>query len=241
MIRYYGVILGLVVGAGSWLIRRGLAESLRPIWDKYYPLLLILALIGARAYHVVDQWSYYRGRPQEVVFVWQGGLSYWGALVGLGLGLMLIKNIHRLDWWRLTDPVFTYLPLMQAFGRLANWVNSEIVGWPTSGWGGYLPPSVRPPGMSRFDYYQPVFWYEAGLNLALFGLIWLIRRVKPVRGYVTAVYLAGYGLIRVGLEFVRLPVNSFVVAGVNINLILAIWMTLAGVGLGWYLNRRLTA
>lgn len=162
MFHWYGMIVG--VAAVVWW---SLAEFLEPKLKKVIPTLLILALIGARVYHVLDYCEYYQIERAAVLRVWEGGLSIWGALLlGGGYGLFYARSMI----WAVVTP----LPIAQAIGRLANYVNGEftnaVLGIPW--WG-----------------------MEAILDLVLFGVMWQVKREWRL-----GVYLVGYGLIRLALE-----------------------------------------
>lgn len=168
----YGLIVG--IAAAVWW---SVAERLEPKLKKTIPILLLLALVGARAYHVFEYWQYYQTDVLATLRVWEGGLSIWGAIMA-GMGYMwftvnskrYMPTEPRYIWSALVTP----LPLAQAIGRLANGVNGEftnlVLGIPW--WG-----------------------MEAVLDLILFGVIWYTKKEWRV-----GVYLIGYSLIRLALE-----------------------------------------
>lgn len=192
----YGLIVGLGILAGFqasiWLAKK-----------RKIPVQLIEGLfwwaigggiIGARLYHVIDKWQeIYSVDPKMALFVWNGGLGIWGAVIGGMAGLWLGKrffdfaqndNIQKVKLVDLLDVGTFGLPLGQAIGRWGNYFNNEIVG--KNG--------------------EPLFFYESVLNLVLFGI--LVKLVKLDKfgknsGTITGVYLIGYGLIRFILEPLR--------------------------------------
>lgn len=170
--------------------------------DRLVMFLVPVALIGARLYHVMDTWWYYRENLVEVFYVWQGGLGIFGALA---LGAVLVR------WYEIRLGVREHffslfagiLPLVQGLGRVANFLNGE--GYGVGG--------------------RPVWLYEAVLNLMLFwALSWLWKKRKDL---VLSGYLAGYGLIRFWVEIYR--IDTWVVEGVKVGQILGLGMVvLAG-------------
>ena len=180
----YGLLLGLAIlaafQASLWLAkRRGIEEKLI---EKLFFFVVIDGIIGARIYHVVDKWGeIYSLNPQSVLYIWNGGLGIWGAIIGGVAGLFLGVRVARVRiyWKDLLDVVFFGLPLGQAIGRWGNFFNNEIVG--KNG--------------------EPLFLYESVLNLLLFAIIWRWR--EKFRGKIVGVYLIGYGLIRLLLEPLR--------------------------------------
>ncbi len=101
MLRWYSVILALAVGAGIWLAakeaeRKGFKKN--DIYDAA-TWILATALVGARLFHVIDHWpDEYAANPIEALFVWQGGLAIWGALIGSLLAITMLAWRRR---WRL--------------------------------------------------------------------------------------------------------------------------------------------
>lgn len=146
----YGLIVG--IAAAIWW---SIAEYLEPRLKKIIPGILLLSLVGARAYHVFEYWDYYQSNNAAIFRVWEGGLSIWGALL-LGGGYLYL--VARKSTWAVITP----LPLAQAIGRVANGVNGEfnnlVLGIPW--WG-----------------------MEAILDLILFVMIVRIKREWRLLGY----------------------------------------------------------
>src|SRR3989304_9734895 len=99
-LRWYGLILMIAMAVGIWLTareaeRKGLRKD--EIYDS--ALWIILAgLIGARLFHVLDHWSHeYAANPVRALYIWEGGLAIWGALIG---GLIAAALIARRRRWR---------------------------------------------------------------------------------------------------------------------------------------------
>ncbi len=162
MFHLYGIVVG--TAAVCWW---SMAEFLEPKLKKVIPTILILALIGARTYHVLEYFEYYQTDIVAIPRLWEGGLSIWGALLfGGGYAILFARNMI----WAIVTP----LPLAQAIGRLANYINGEFTN-PVLG--------------------VPWWGMEAILDLVLFGVIWCAKREWRL-----GVYLFGYVLIRLALE-----------------------------------------
>ncbi len=186
----YGLIIGLAILSG-WQIsseyakRQGIKNELV---GKIAWWVIIGGLIGARAYHVIDFWKrYYHFNYLKCLYLWQGGLGIWGGIVGGIIGLIgynWLGNKTKINFWKLLDLTVIGVPLGQAIGRLGNWINGELYG--KNG--------------------EPLFLWEAGLNLILFGILWQIGKKKlstTKNKSITGIYLIGYGLIRMSLENFR--------------------------------------
>lgn len=211
---WYGLLLGLAIGVGWWLIlRQAHRHKLNVSFLETSFIWLILGgLIGARLYHVITDWPRYQANIAAIFFIWQGGLSIIGAVMG---GLVVL-------WWLVRrradlkaqlgdylDLSVFGLPLAQAVGRVGNYVNQELYGLPTQlPWKIFIDSAHRLPGYESVAYYHPLFAYEA-LALIFFaaGLWWWESHKHAVRlgtGRLFAVYVAYYALVRFGLDFLRL-------------------------------------
>lgn len=170
MFHLYGLFIGLAIVVGY-----SVAEKLEPKVTKIAPWVIVGGLIGARLYHVVDMWEYYGQNLGQILAVWNGGMSIWGALIGGTIAWLLVGR----GSWEVLGASAVALPLAQAIGRIGNGVNEEftnkVLGLP---------------------------WWSAELilDLFLFGVLWgLTRRGSSAQARVV-IYLLGYGLIRYLLQ-----------------------------------------
>lgn len=173
---------------------------------------IIPGLIGARLYHVVDEWSLYANDPASALAVWNGGLGILGGLAGGLFGLWLFWRIHRskAPWQRepflrLLDIYAPSVLLAQAIGRFGNWTNQEAFGQPTAlPWGIFISPDHRPDLYAAFDRFHPTFFYEAAFDfIGLALLLWLRPRLRAKPGAVLGAYMVIYGAGRFLVEFFR--------------------------------------
>lgn len=132
---------------------------------------------------------------------WQGGLGIWGAVIGGALGLSIYTARRKKSFLVKADVVATVLPLGHAIGRWGNFFNSEISARPTS-----LPWAVN----GR----HPLFLYESLLDFILFLILARTAGKAPPDGRLLSIYLAGYGVIRFFLEFLR--INPWKVGVLNV-------------------------
>jgi phosphatidylglycerol---prolipoprotein diacylglyceryl transferase len=212
----YGLMLGLAIVA-SWSLSSGLAKKKEVNFEKLEGLIMATilgGLIGARIYHVIDYWnSYYALSPIKVLYLWEGGLAIWGAVIGGAVTLMAgykvqIKNLGKLKLMELLDLGAYGMPVAQAIGRLGNYANGELVG--KNG--------------------EPLFAIEAILNLVLFGVIWKYMR-NTKSGMILGTYLIGYGLIRLALEKLR-PEE---IIWYSLGLPMAMWMSMVAIAIGTWI------
>src|SRR3989304_6862910 len=136
MIRWYSLIvtLAIVVGVGiAWreAKRRGLAEK---HFNDAILWVIIAGLIGARRFPVLDHWTHeYAANPIRALYIWEGGLAIWGAIIG---GLIVGALIAWRRGWRfpkLLDAAAPGQVLAQAIGRIACVLTGDAMGKPTNG------------------------------------------------------------------------------------------------------------
>ena len=211
----YGLLMALGILAGAWVA----ARKDKKIWDA---LLWVVGggIIGARAYHVIDLWSYYQQHIAEIPAVWHGGLGIFGGILGGVIGLGIYTRNKKI-FLKLLNAGAVGLPLGQAIGRLGNFFNQELYGRPTSlPWGIYIKPENRLVEVMDFERFHPLFLYEMIWDLIIFLI--LFRFVKKRQ---FAVYLVLYGLGRFFLEFLRIDPwkigNIDVAQGISVILVIS--------------------
>lgn len=204
MVRWYGVIVVTAIAVGVWLAARE-AERKGFKKDEVYDSALWVVLgglIGARVFHVLDHWPHeYAMNPVRALYVWEGGLAIWGGVLG---GLIAVALLARRCGWRLPrllDAIAPGLVLAQAIGRLACIITGDAMGKPTAGPFGfaYTNPDAMVPELGV--YYTPMPVYEIIANLAIFALLWRLRKKHWPDGLLFLIYLALYSAARFMLAF----------------------------------------
>jgi phosphatidylglycerol:prolipoprotein diacylglycerol transferase len=205
-IHWYGVMVALGFMAGLWTAsRRGLLSGIpaEKIVDLG-PWLIVGTILGARILYVVSYWhEAFEGRPFIDVFkVWEGGLVFYGGLIGATVAGILYLRIHKLPVWKVADVVAPSIALGYVFGRMGCLLNGCCYGracdlpWAIS----Y--PSDNPLHPPTFPVH-PTQVYESLLNLVLYGaLAWLYRH-KKFDGQVFGTYLVCYAFLRSFVELFR--------------------------------------
>jgi len=193
------------------------------------------------------------GDPLEVFEVWKGGMSFHGAMIGVGVAMAGFAIANRVSVLGVADLVAACEPIGQCFGRLANFINGELWGRPTGlPWGmifcnshiqpqdGHCPADVQAPdGQWVHVARHPSQLYEAALEgIVLFLLLrFATHRLKWLQrpGAVTGLWLIGYGAIRIVLETVRNPDDGMpdFPLGLTMGMMLSVPMILVGSYLLW--------
>ena len=184
------------------------------------------------------------GERLELLQMWTGGMSFHGGFLGVALAIIWFARKHDARLLSLSDLIAPVVPIGLFFGRLANFINGELWGRITDApWAirfcnariletyGYCPAGDAPRHPSQL--------YEAGLEgLVLFGVLWLAVwkwRLLTKPGYVTGLFLFGYGLSRALLENVRQPDAGLenLPLHLTMGMILSTPMIVAGAWLIW--------
>lgn len=197
---------------------------------------MILALIGARLYHVLtpppsmaavgitSPMDYFRN-PGQLLNFRSGGLGIYGGLAGGALGLWLYTRRQRIPTLVWSDLGVIAVALGQAIGRWGNFFNQELYGRPTSlPWAVQIEPVYRLSGYESFAAFHPAFLYESLWSLASFFLLWRLYRRhlhRLRRGDLTALYLVLYAVGRSLLELVRLDSRTLHIGSVDTGLAVA--------------------
>ena len=178
-IRTYGVMLAIaIVAAYSWAERRATRAgiSLNLTNDLFF-WAVIGGILGARLGFVIQEFGYFEHHLAEIFAFRAGGLSFHGGLVGGLIAGLIVLNKRRVlnQFWLLADVAAAPLLLGAAIGRLGNWANQELYGYPTTlPWAISIDPAHRLPGYENFTTFHPTFAYEMLLNLiGLLILLWL--------------------------------------------------------------------
>ncbi|APG47738.1 prolipoprotein diacylglyceryl transferase [Phaeobacter porticola] len=228
-LRWYALayIVGIII---AW--RLAVAALRRaPLWPDAQPpmkavqvedlltwIILGVILGGRLGYVMFYQPGYYLQNPSEILRIWQGGMAFHGGLLGVIVATWIYALRHQIPRLQIADLVAHSVPPGLLLGRLANFNNAELWGRSTD-----LPWGVAFPGQAAQSCGQalgelcarhPSQLYEAMLEGVALGavILWLVYRRGALRhpGRVTGVFLAGYGVARFLVEFVRQPDAQFV-------------------------------
>ncbi len=222
-IRAYALCILLGIVAASLITEARLRRRGAPPW-----MVLDIAvwavpfgIVGARIYHVITSPDNYFGSgpdasPVNALYVWNGGLGIWGAVAGGAVGALIACRRMGLPLTFFADALAPGLPVAQAIGRLGNWFNNELYGRHTDlPWGLKIYNYDLAVGKARTNAagdpvllpggpFHPTFLYEAGWNLGVALLVWLVdRRWKLGRGRAFALYVMAYTAGRFWIENMR--------------------------------------
>jgi phosphatidylglycerol:prolipoprotein diacylglycerol transferase len=233
-LRWYGlmylVAFALFWAAGRYRIARvpGAVWTARDLDDALFYGILGTIIGGRLGYVLFYKFSDYLVAPWKVLYVWEGGMSFHGGLLGVILAMAWFARGRRQHWLAVTDFIAPLVPLGLAAGRIGNFINAELWGRPAAVPWAMVFPNVD--GVPR----HPSQLYEFALEgVVLFALLWWFSARPRPRGAVSGAFLAGYGCLRFLVEFTREP-DSFLgtlALGLSMGQWLSLPMVLAGVAL----------
>ena len=202
----------------SFLSHRSAPLTPVAVEDLMTYLIIGIVLGGRLGYVFFYQPHFYLHNPTDILKIWKGGMSFHGGFLGVVIGALLYAKKHQTDLLSLGDLIAVASPPGLLFGRLANFINAELWGKPTtSSWGMVFP--------SKEANQCPDYWigectrhpsqlYEATLEGLVLGVILLICVIffKSFnrRGETICIFLIGYGLSRAIIEVFREPDMQFI-------------------------------
>ena len=210
VIRWYSLayIFGIVFG--WWFGKKIISHILKNTnlnfklndFDDLISYLIISIIVGGRiGYVIFYNFEYYISNPLEIIKVWEGGMSFHGALIGIIIGTYLFSKKRGVPTFFMLDIIACVAPIGIFFGRIANFINAELIGKVTNVSWSVIFPLVDT--LSR----HPSQLYEALLEGIILFLILniLIFKKKYKIGSSSYLFLIYYGFFRITSEIFREP------------------------------------
>ncbi|MFL6731422.1 MAG: prolipoprotein diacylglyceryl transferase [Sphingomicrobium sp.] len=243
-LRWYSLAYLAGIFIGYWYLLKLLKQPGAPFARRHADDLVFYAalgiILGGRlGYVLFYNLGEYLRHPIEIVKLWDGGMSFHGGVVGTSLGIFYFAWKQKLNWLRIHDYVACCVPFGLFFGRLANFINQELWGAPTT-----VPWAVRfmevtPLGYQLGPPRHPSQLYEAVLEgLVLFAILafmfWRTKaRYEP--GKLVGAFIFFYGVFRFGIEFIREPDSQLRGFAEATHLHMGQWLSLPMILGGLYL------
>ncbi|MEO7058938.1 MAG: prolipoprotein diacylglyceryl transferase, partial [Lapillicoccus sp.] len=245
------ILAGIVVAL--WITQRRLADRGGQVGQALdiSAWAVPFGILGGRIYHLITSPQAYfgaGGHPLDALKIWNGGLGIWGAVALGAVGAWIGCRRQHISLLTFGDAAAPGILVAQAIGRWGNYFNNEIYGGPTTlPWGLKVYQWDQADGHAVLDQaghpvvlgvFQPTFLYEAIFCLLLaLALLVLDRRTRLARGQVLALYIAGYPIGRVVLEFMRTDDANHIL-GLRVNVWVSLLVFLIGVTLYVLFGRR---
>ena len=229
-IRWYSLayIFGILFG---WIYTKKLLikdQNIIKVFDDFVTYLIIGIILGGRlGYILFYNIKYYLNNLLEIFFIWEGGMSFHGGLIGVIISTYIFGKKYEINKFVLLDYISITAPIGIFLGRLANFINGELVGKMTNVSWGVIFPNIDD------NFRHPSQIYEAFLEGIVLFLIMNVfffwKKYKP--GICSFMFLIFYGTFRIIAEFFREPDShiGYVVGEISMGMFLSIIMILAGI------------
>ena len=209
-IRWYSLAYIFGILAGWWVAKRIISNKFNTEkvefhlkeFDNLITYLIVSIILGGRiGYVIFYNFEFYISNPSEILKVWEGGMSFHGALIGIIFGTYIFSIKKKIPLFFLLDIIACVSPIGIFFGRIANFINGELVGKTTDVFWGVIFPNIDN------NIRHPSQLYEAFLEgLVLFVIMNLILFKKDYKtGTCSYLFLIFYGIFRIFSEFFREP------------------------------------
>jgi phosphatidylglycerol:prolipoprotein diacylglycerol transferase len=232
-IRWYGTMYLIGFLLGYLLLKKQIREGLFAVTvDQLGSLttaLILGVILGGRlGYVLFYDFSTYLHHPLQVFAIWKGGMSFHGGLLGTIVAGWIFCRREGLGLLSTADRVAVVVPVGLGLGRIANFINNELVGRVTDvPWGMVFPGYGAQPR-------HPSQLYEAFLEgVVLFTVMWLMRARLRAPGALLGLFLVLYATFRITVEFFRQPDPQlgFLILGATMGQILSSVMAAFGLWL----------
>ena len=235
-IRWYGIAYVLGFLLGIYLIKKINQGYQRKIKNKqiddFFIWSVIGVILGGRiGYVLFYQTATIMTDPINIFFIWEGGMSFHGGLIGIIISIFLFSKKYSIDFFQLSDLVSSVAPIGLFFGRLANFINIELYGRVTN-----FPLAMIYPSIDQAPRH-PSQLYEAFLEgVVLFFIIRHYNKKNYINnnfGFITSLFLILYGIFRFLIEFLREPDAhiGLIFNSITMGQLLSVPLVIIGVGI----------
>ena len=237
-IRWYSLayIIGIILGWTYCKKKLIKDQHILNLFDDFITYLIIGVILGGRlGYALFYNLRYYLDNPIEIMMIWNGGMSFHGGLIGVIVASKLFSSKHKINQFILLDLVALSAPIGIFFGRIANFINSELYGRATD-----LPWSVQ---FALIDSVKrhPSQLYEAffeGIVLFLMLRYFFRKNYLLNPGKISALFLIFYSLFRFLIEFFRFPDPQigYLIFNLTLGQLISILFLVVGIALFYSKN-----
>lgn len=232
-IAWYGVIIGvgMILAVCVAALRAKRAGYKTDLILDFVLFAVPIAIVCARIYYVIFEWDMYSGDLMKIFAIREGGLAIYGGVIGGIATAIVFCKIQKFPLLKLLDFAMPSLLLGQIIGRWGNFVNQEAFGNVITN------PDLQffPYGVyidSLQEWHQATFFYESAANLVLFILMVIVARKVKKDGWMTVLYLVGYGTIRCFIEGLRAD-SLYLIPGLRVSQLLSAVLIGIGLGIAW--------
>ena len=203
-VRWYGLsyLLGFL---GAYLLGLMRLESNNVISktdfsDLVFSVMLGVILGGRIGYIVLYSPLILLNNPEQVFFIWQGGMSFHGGLIGVIVSLIIFCKKRKLDFIKISDFISPLVPIALCTGRCANFINAELWGRVTD-----VPWAMVFPNVDNQPRHPSQLYEMFAEGVLLFIIMNYLYSKNEPRGFQTGIFLIFYAIFRIFLELFRQP------------------------------------
>ena len=237
-IRWYSLAYIFGISLGWMYCKKKLIQNkyILDIFDDYITYVIVGIVLGGRiGYALFYNLKFYLENPVEILMIWNGGMSFHGGLIGIIVVSVLFAKKYDQDSFLYMDLVALVAPIGIFFGRIANFINSELYGIPTE-----VPWAVIFVQIDKFARH-PSQLYEAFLEGIILFLILLYFKKKnylETPGLISGVFLIFYSVFRFIIEFFRVPDEhlGYLILNLSMGQIISLITILLGIILFYFKN-----
>ncbi len=203
-IRWYSLAYIVGILAGWYLAKKFfIYNNIKDRFDDYVTYVIIGLILGGRlGYVMFYNLDHYLSNFFDIFKIWQGGMSFHGGVIGIIIASIIFSRKDNQDAFRYLDIIALISPIGIFFGRIANFINSELYGLETS-----VPWAVKFVQIDNL-YRHPSQLYEAvleGIVLFLILIFFWTKDYLKTPGKLSALFLVFYSVFRFTIEYFRLP------------------------------------
>lgn len=197
-------------------VRGDRAWTRKDIEDMLFLGVLGTVIGGRIGYCLFYKPEYYLANPLQILFIWQGGMSFHGGMLGVVLSQVWFARSRGKPFWQVMDFVAPCVPPGLGMGRIGNFINGELWGRPADP---SLPWAMVFPQSNTMLPRHPSQLYQFLLEgVLLFIVMWLYARKERKPAQVSAVFLIGYGIVRFAAEYFREPDSHLGTLALNMTM-----------------------
>ena len=209
-IRWYALAYVAAFVIGYWLFCRLMrrADSVVSLskkqMDDLLTAIIIGVIVGGRlGYVLFYDLGYFLSHPLQILAVWHGGMSFHGGLIGVIMATFIYGHRHTVNAWKILDLLAVVAPIGLFFGRIANFINREVMGRPTD-----VPWAVVFNGDTPIPRHPSPLYEATTEGILLFAIMYCLYRYTSLKkrpGALAGIMGMGYAVFRMICEIFRAP------------------------------------
>ena len=203
-IHWYGLAYLAGIITASLLLKNVFSKTIsnkKGLYTDFIFNTFLSIIIGGRlGYVFLYDLKYFLFNPLKIMALWEGGMSFHGGLIGIAISAYIFAKQHQKKYLALTDLIALGAPIGLFFGRIANFINAELVGRPST-----VPWAMVFPNHGNIPRHPSQLYEALFEGLILWIILYILSKKSLKTGTLSALFLMLYSLIRFAIEFFRAP------------------------------------